>query len=68
LGIAIVRDCSIRMGIPTLSSEQRKGACGFLPIPSKGMGTCRSQVFALPGSGCNQFTAYVYQCCTYLLQ
>src|SRR6266704_3866254 len=34
------------MGIPTLSSEQRKGACGFLPIPSKGMGTCRLRSMA----------------------
>src|SRR6266704_5642647 len=34
------------MGIPTLSSEQRKGACGFLPIPSKGMGTCRIRSMA----------------------
>src|SRR5260370_32248683 len=34
------------MGIPTLSSEQRKGACGFLPIPSKGMGARRTRSMA----------------------
>lgn len=32
------------MGIPTVSSNHRKEECGFLPIPSKGMGARRTQV------------------------